>query len=100
MWIVIIDVIIPTLILACRSPGFALTLLSESTTSAIHCAEAVSQPGATPEDIAILASRALLDAIKTGGCVDQKHQCLVMLMMVLGSEDVGRCRIGALTERS
>ncbi|KAG8965422.1 hypothetical protein FRC05_003259 [Tulasnella sp. 425] len=82
------------------SPGFALTLLSESTTSAIHCAEAVSQPGATPEDVALVAARSLLSEVRGGGCVDQKHQCLVMLMMVLGTEDVGRCRIGPLSERS
>lgn len=83
-----------------KSPGFALTLLSESTTSAIHCAEAVSQPGASPEDVALVAARSLLSEIRAGGCVDQKHQCLVMLMMVLGTEDVGRCRIGPLSERS
>ncbi|KAG8992672.1 hypothetical protein FRB90_000935, partial [Tulasnella sp. 427] len=83
-----------------KSPGFALTLLSESTTAAIHCAEAVSQPGATPEDVALVAARSLLNEIRDGGCVDQKHQCLVMLMMVLGTEDVGRCRIGPLSERS
>jgi len=83
-----------------KSPGFALTLLSESTTSALHSAEAVSVPGITPEDVALAASRALLGEVRAGGCVDEKHQCLVMLLMVLGSEDVGRCRIGALTERS
>jgi RNA 3'-terminal phosphate cyclase len=41
-----------------RSPGYALTLLAESTTSAIHCSEAVSEPGVSPEDIAMLATRA------------------------------------------
>ena len=86
--------------LSVRSPGYALTLLSESTTSAMHCAEATSQPGTTPEDIALAAARALLVEVSAGGCVDQKHQTLVMLFMVLGSEDVGRCRIGPLTPRS
>lgn len=83
-----------------RSPGFALTLLSESTTSAIYCSETVSSPGVTPEDVALMASRSLLDEIRARGCVDQKHQCLIMLLMVLGSEDVGRCRIGPLSTRS
>jgi len=76
-----------------RSPGYALSLLAESTTSAIHCSEAVSKPGGTPEDVALLASRALLSEIRLGSCVDRKHQSLVLLMMVLGSEDVGRCRM-------
>jgi len=83
-----------------KSPGYALSLLAESTTGAIHCAEAVSKPGATPEDIAHIASRALLEEIKGGGCIDRMHQCLVLLMMVLGSEDVGRCRMGEPSPRT
>jgi len=83
-----------------RSPGYALSLLAESTTSALHCSEAVSQPGVPPEDIALLATRALLNEIKQGGCVDRKHQTLVLLMMVLGSEDVGRCQMGEPTPRT
>src|SRR6266849_1985808 len=47
-----------------RSPGYALTLLAESTTSAIHCAEALSHPSSarlvTPEDVALAAARSLL----------------------------------------
>ncbi|KAI0724012.1 18S rRNA biogenesis protein [Cerioporus squamosus] len=83
-----------------KSPGYALSLLSESTTGAMHCAEAVSQPGVPPEDIALQASRALLAEIRRGGCVDRQHQVLVLLMMVLGSEDVGRCRMGEPTTRT
>ncbi|KAG8217735.1 18S rRNA biogenesis protein [Butyriboletus roseoflavus] len=83
-----------------KSPGYALTLLAESTTSAIHCAEAVANPGGTPEDVALLASRALLSEIRRGGCIDRKHQSLVLLMMVLGSEDVGRCRMGEASPRT
>lgn len=73
-----------------KSPGYALTLLAESTTSAMHCAETISEPGSAPEDIALQCSRALLSEIQKGGCVDRKHQSLVLLMMILGSEDVGR----------
>ncbi|THU88406.1 18S rRNA biogenesis protein [Dendrothele bispora CBS 962.96] len=83
-----------------KSPGYALSLLAESTTSAIHCSEAVSEPGVAPEDIALRATRALLAEIQKGGCVDQKHQTMVLLMMVLGSEDVGRCRMGPPTTRT
>ena len=83
-----------------RSPGYGVSLLAESTTSALHCAEAVSQPGVAPEDIGLEASRALLAEISKGGCVDRKHQTLVLLMMALGSEDVGRCRMGEPTVRT
>ncbi|KZT09534.1 18S rRNA biogenesis protein [Laetiporus sulphureus 93-53] len=83
-----------------KSPGYGLSLLSETTTGAIHCAEAMSKPGVAPEDIALLASRALLSEVHRGGCVDSNHQVLVLLMMVLGSEDVGRCRMGEPTERT
>ncbi|KAF6763869.1 18S rRNA biogenesis protein [Ephemerocybe angulata] len=83
-----------------KSPGYALTLLAESTTTALHCAEAISEPGVLPEDIALKATRALLTELDKGGCVDRKHQCLVLLMMVLGSEDVGRCRMGEPTAKT
>ncbi|KAF7363540.1 18S rRNA biogenesis protein [Mycena sanguinolenta] len=83
-----------------KSPGYALSLLAESTTSALHCSEAISQPGVAPEDIALQATRALLAEIDRGGCVDRQHQSLVLLMMVLGSEDVGRCRMGEPTPRT
>ena len=66
----------------------------------MHCAEAISRPGVAPEEIGLLATRALLEEIQLGGCIDRKHQSLVLLMMVLGSEDVGRCRMGQPTRRT
>jgi RNA 3'-terminal phosphate cyclase-like protein len=83
-----------------RSPGYGLSLVAETTTSALHCAEAVSWPGVAPEDIALEATRSLLSEIERGGCIDQRHQTLVLLLMVLGSEDVGRCRMAEPTERT
>lgn len=83
-----------------KSPGYALSLVAESTTTAMHCSEAVSKPGETPEDVALDAAHALLVEIRRGGCVDRKHQSLVLLMMVLGSEDVGRCRMGEPSPRT
>ncbi|KAG6868716.1 hypothetical protein C0993_011654 [Termitomyces sp. T159_Od127] len=83
-----------------KSPGYALSLLAESTTSAIHCAEAISKPGVAPEDIGLEAARALMAEVNLGGCVDRKHQILVLLMMVLGSEDVGRCCMSEPTPRT
>ena len=46
------------------------------------------------------ATLSLLREIDKGGCVDRKHQTLVLLFMVLGSEDVGRCRMGEPTART
>ncbi|GJJ14526.1 hypothetical protein Clacol_008791 [Clathrus columnatus] len=83
-----------------NSPGYALSLVAESTTTALHCSEAVSVPGGTPENVAITAARALLTEIKRGGCVDRHHQILVLLFMVLGSEDIGRVRLGELSSRT
>ena len=83
-----------------RSPGYALTLLAESTTGALHCSEAVSKPGAAPEDIALQSTYSLLTEIERGGCIDKLHQPLVLLYMVLGSEDVGRCVMSEPTTRT
>ncbi|KZV72938.1 18S rRNA biogenesis protein [Peniophora sp. CONT] len=83
-----------------KSPGYALSLLAESTTGALHCSEAVSKPGVAPEDVALEASHSLLSEIRNGGCVDRRHQSLVLIMMVLGSEDVGRIRMSEPTERT
>ncbi|KAG9079073.1 hypothetical protein FS749_008854 [Ceratobasidium sp. UAMH 11750] len=83
-----------------KSPGFGMSLVATSTTGALHCAEAIGEGGAVPNDIGYTASRALLAEIQRGGCVDRHHQWLVLLFMVLGSEDVGRCRMGELTVRS
>lgn len=89
-----------------KSPGYGLTLVAQSTTEAIHAAECLSlDPKAvkegsvaqTPEDIALHAARLLLEEISHGGCVDGKHQWLVLLLMVLGKEDVGKCLMGDLT---
>jgi RNA 3'-terminal phosphate cyclase-like protein len=98
-----------------RSPGYGLTLLSQSTTSALHTSETISIPATsranpsdhstpsseqafqTPEDLALNAARALLEQVSRGGCVDESYQWLVCMLMVLGSEDVARCRMGTLT---
>ncbi|KAH7103742.1 18S rRNA biogenesis protein [Auriculariales sp. MPI-PUGE-AT-0066] len=76
-----------------KSPGYGLTLVAESTTGALHYAELLSTPGATPEDIAQTAARALLQAIRRGGAVDRDHQSWC-------SEDIARCRMGELSERA
>lgn len=106
-----------------KSPGYGITLVSQSTTSVQHSAECLSVPSSsasssangaatgangttavravqTPEDIALHAARLLLEDIATGGCVDSKHQWLVLLLMVLGKEDVSKCLMGDLTSHT
>ena len=51
----------------------------------------------TPEDVALQAARLLLEEVQRGGCVDSKHQWLILLLMTLGKEDVGKCLMGRLT---
>ncbi|WVR09531.1 18S rRNA biogenesis protein RCL1 [Kwoniella sp. DSM 27419] len=82
-----------------KSPGYGLTLVSQSTTSALHASETLSVPGMTqtPEDIALQAARLLLEEISKAGCVDSKHQWLVALLMALGKEDVSKVKMGPLT---
>lgn len=76
-----------------RSPGYGLTLVTDTA-----AAEGVSVAGDVPEDLALQVVRQLLEEVAKGGAVDGKHQWLVLLLMVLGKEDVGRCLMGRLTE--
>ncbi|KNF00205.1 18S rRNA biogenesis protein RCL1 [Puccinia striiformis f. sp. tritici PST-78] len=78
-----------------KSPGYGLTLLGTSTTTALYTAEAVSYPASTPEDIGILASRRLLKQISRGGCIDQGFEWLGLLFLLLSHQtDIGRIKIG------
>jgi RNA 3'-terminal phosphate cyclase-like protein len=79
------------------SPGFAISLLAKTTTSAFYSAELAGGPGQAPEDIGLQAARMLLSEIRKGGCVDSIAQTLVLLMMVLGPNDVSKVRLGELT---
>ncbi len=89
-------------ILKSRSPGYGLTLVAQTSSLATHSAECLSVSGttSTPEDIALQAARSLLEEVENGGCVDSKHQWLVLLLMTLGKEDVGRCLMGGLTSHT
>ncbi|KAH9817182.1 RNA 3'-terminal phosphate cyclase/enolpyruvate transferase [Melampsora americana] len=78
-----------------KSPGYALSLLSTSTTTVLHSAEAISHPTSTPEDVAILACRRLLEQMRRGGCVDEGFEWLAVLFLLLSNQtDVGRVKIG------
>lgn len=81
-----------------KSPGYALTLVASSTTTAIHSAEACSSttqdPASqiTPEDVGVQAAHRLLEELARGGCIDAGCEVLVLTLMTLGSDaDVVRC---------
>jgi RNA 3'-terminal phosphate cyclase-like protein len=80
-----------------RSPGFALSLVAESTSDVLISAEKAAEKGQTPEDVGVIASKMLLNEIRKGGCVDSPSQWLNLLLMVLAPEDVGKIRIGKMT---
>lgn len=80
-----------------RSPGFALSLVAESTTGALLSAERAAEKGETPEDIGRIAAKTLLAEVQRGGCVDSANQWLNLLFMVLGPEDVSKMKFGRLT---
>ncbi|CDR49399.1 RHTO0S26e00914g1_1 [Rhodotorula toruloides] len=88
-----------------KSPGYAITLVASSTSHVLHSSESSSCPSPsssssssstapqTPEDLGILAARALLSQIARGGCVDRGWEWLVTTLLVLGGEDVGKVRV-------
>jgi RNA 3'-terminal phosphate cyclase-like protein len=80
-----------------RSPGFALSLIAESTTGVILSSECVASGGDTPEDIGLKSAKRLYKQIQMGGCVDSQNQWLVLLLMAIGPEDVSKVRFGKLT---
>lgn len=91
-----------------RSPGFGLTLVATSTTTAVHSSEAISVPPSdskdadaassanankTPEELGAQAAFELLENLSRGSCVDKGMEWMACLLIALGSEDVGRVRI-------
>lgn len=92
-----------------KSPGYSLSLLTTSTTGAIHSSSAVSklpndkdfdQESNTPENVAHRAVKILLENCSLGGCIDRSHQSMCLLLMACGPEDVGRVLFGRLTTGS
>ena len=85
-----------------RSPGYGLTLVSQSAAGTVHCAETMSstKDRDTPERIGSQAALMLLEELSLGGCIDKHHQWLVMLFMSLGAEDVGTCLTSGLSTES
>lgn len=85
-----------------RSPGFGISLVAESTTGAMLSVQTSSNPvgegqPVVPEDLGKQAAEMLLEEIYRGGCVDSRHQSVVLLYMILGQRDVSKILTGPLT---
>ncbi|KAI9745228.1 MAG: hypothetical protein M1818_001506 [Claussenomyces sp. TS43310] len=77
--------------------GFGLSLVAESSAhGVVYSADAVSphQGGVTPEDIGKQCAYQLLETISHGGCVTRAAAPTILVLMAMGSEDVGRVRLG------
>ncbi|KAI8725055.1 hypothetical protein NCS52_00075700 [Fusarium sp. LHS14.1] len=77
--------------------GFGLSLVAESSAvGVLYSADVVVPPsgGVVPEDIGRRCAFQLLETISQGGCVTQTSAKSVLILMAMGSEDVGRLRIG------
>ncbi|KAK4461069.1 RNA 3'-terminal phosphate cyclase/enolpyruvate transferase [Cladorrhinum samala] len=77
--------------------GFGLSLVAESSADGVlFSADVVAPPegGVTPEDIGTRCAHQLLEMISQGGCVTAAAAPTVLTLMAMGSEDVGRLRVG------
>jgi RNA 3'-terminal phosphate cyclase-like protein len=77
--------------------GFGLALVAESSAQGVVYSADVAAPsegGVTPEDIGKMCAYQLLENISLGGCVTRVGAGTVLTLMAMGSEDVGRLRLG------
>eukprot|EP00033_Pygsuia_biforma_P004164 GCRY01004570.1.p1 GENE.GCRY01004570.1~~GCRY01004570.1.p1 ORF type:complete len:358 (+),score=52.89 GCRY01004570.1:168-1241(+) len=80
------------------SPGFALSLVAESTSGVLISAEVTGGAGILPEDLGKQAAKQICQEISYGGCIDNYHQSLICVLMALTPEDVSKIRVGRLNE--
>ncbi|PVH88593.1 18S rRNA biogenesis protein [Cadophora sp. DSE1049] len=77
--------------------GFGLSLIAEtSAQGVIYSADvpAPSEGGVTPEDVGKQCAYQLLEVISQGGCFTRVGAPTILTLMAMGSEDVGRVRLG------
>ncbi|KAL2269794.1 hypothetical protein VTJ83DRAFT_1978 [Remersonia thermophila] len=77
--------------------GFGLSLVAESSAEGVlYAADEAAPPegGVVPEDIGTRCAYQLLEVIAQGGCVMAASAPTVLTLMAMGSEDVGRVRLG------
>lgn len=76
--------------------GFGLSLVAESSTGSLYSADLASPPegGVPPEDIGRQCAYQLLESVSLGGAVSLAAAPTVLILMAMGSEDVGRLQLG------
>ena len=76
--------------------GFGLSLVAESSTGCFYSADVSSPPagGETPEDLGQQCAYQLLENVSMGGVVPLVAVPTVLILMAMGSEDVGRIQLG------
>lgn len=77
--------------------GFGLNLVAESSATGVIYSADVTVPsdgGVVPEDIGKQCAYQLLEVIAEGGCVSRVGVTTVFTLMAMGTEDIGRVRIG------
>lgn len=76
--------------------GFGLSLVAESSTGCLYSADVASSPsgGEAAEDIGKQCAYQLLEVVSQGGCVSALAAPTMLILMAMGSEDVGRVQIG------
>ncbi|KAF2468093.1 18S rRNA biogenesis protein [Lindgomyces ingoldianus] len=76
--------------------GFGISLVAESSTGCLYSADLASPPegGTPPEDIGKQCAYQLLEVISQGGCASKVAASTMLILMAMGSEDVGRLQMG------
>ncbi|KAI4182621.1 MAG: hypothetical protein L6R41_005867 [Letrouitia leprolyta] len=76
--------------------GFGLSLVAESSTGCLYSADIVSPPsgGVPPEDLGQQCAHQLLESVAAGGAISHVAAPTALVLMAMGSEDVGRVQIG------
>ena len=83
-----------------KSPGYALSLVAETTTGCLLGADKVAEPNGVPEDVGIQCAQLLFDEIVARGCIDTPTQTIFLLYMALTPSDASRVRLGKLNSYS
>jgi len=76
--------------------GFGMALVAESSTDCLFSADLASPTsgGVAPEDIGRQCALQLLEAVSKGGCASDIAATSMLILMAMGSEDVGRIQLG------
>ncbi|KAH4076612.1 hypothetical protein HBI56_096630 [Parastagonospora nodorum] len=76
--------------------GFGLSLVAESSTGCIYSADVCSPPegGVPADEIGKQCAYQLLEKISQAGCVESAAAPTMLMLMAMGSEDVGRVALG------